>query len=274
MTNPVDPKPFNDQKREASISENTGKEEVINLNSEILYDEKKIDKNLVSYLNPQSFEAEQFKILRTHIFFPLAGKIPRMIAVTSSVPGEGKSFVAANLAVSIAREIDKFVLLIDCDLRKPTIHKYFGFKDNLLGLSDHISQKTPLSSVLLQTAVEKLKILPAGSPIDNPSELLSSDQMAAMLKEVSQRYRDRMIILDTTPVTMTAEAVTLTRLVDGVLLVARHGYTPKSYMEDLVKNIDREKIIGTVLNNVDMRSLNQYEYKKYQKKYYFRDPKE
>ncbi len=238
-----------------------------------LNDENTINKNLVTLLKPQSFEAEQFKILRTHIFFPLSGKIPQSIAVTSAVPGEGKSFVSANLAISIAKEIDKHVLLIDCDLRKPSIHKLFGFKGDIPGLSEHLSRKTDLSTLLLKTKVDKLSILPAGSLVDNASELLASDQMAATLKEVSQRYTDRLIILDTTPLTITAEAVTLTRYVDGILLVTRHGYTLKDHLKEMIKMIDREKIIGAVLNNVDMRALTQYEYKKYVKKYYYNDPK-
>jgi protein-tyrosine kinase len=235
--------------------------------AKILYDENAIDKNLVSHLAPQSFEAEQFKILRTHIFFPLSGKVPRIIAITSAVPEEGKSFVAANFAVSIARELDRSVLLIDCDLRKPSIHKLFGFKNNLPGLSEYLSNNIELSSLLFQTNVPKLTILAGGSPVDNSSELLSSDRMAAMLRKVSQNQGDRFVILDTSPVNITAEAVALSNYVDGILLVTRLGYTPRSHLKELLKVIDREKIIGSVLNHVDMRSFTQYEYKKYRKKY-------
>ncbi|GAG49770.1 unnamed protein product, partial [marine sediment metagenome] len=81
----------------------------------------RIDKNLVSLLNPQSFEAEQFKILRTNLLFPVSGKSPRTILITSAVPNEGKSFVAANLAVSVARHVNWNVLLVDCDLRRPSV---------------------------------------------------------------------------------------------------------------------------------------------------------
>lgn len=278
MIKPVDLKPVIIQNDIDHAIENDGVQKVRGKNYEnkiparsshaVLYDENNIDDNLITFLRPHSFEAEQFKILRTHIFFPLTGKIPRIVAVTSSVPGEGKSFVAANLAVSIAKEIERFVLLIDCDLRRPSVHKYFGFKDDLPGLSEHLSQKTELSRLLLQTCVDKLTLLPAGSMVENPSELLSSEQMVSMLKEVSQRYKDRLIVLDTTPVTITAEAVTLTHYVDGVLLVVRKGYTLKNHLKDLINIIDREKVIGTVLNDVNMGSLNQYEYKKYIKKYY------
>lgn len=275
--------PIEVQNHRNEISENAGSEAISEYESEkktlqnppcnILYDENAISKNLITLFKPQSFETEQFKVLRTYIFFPLSGKIPQSIAVTSAVPGEGKSFVSANLAVSVARGIDKHVLLIDGDLRKPSIHKLFGFKEDIPGLSDLLSQKGDLSSLLLKTKVDNLTILPGGSPVDNVSELLASKQMEAMLKEVSKKYNDRVVILDTTPLTVTAEAVTLTRYVDAILLVTRHGYTLKGHLKEMIKMIDREKIIGTVLNNVDMRSLTQYEYKKFVKKYYYNDSK-
>ena len=235
----------------------------------ILHDDNiSINNNLITLSDPQSFEAEQFKILRTQIYFPLSGKIPRSIAITSAIQGEGKSFVAANTAVSIANDIDKYVLLIDCDLRRPKIHEVFGFKDNVPGLSEYLSGKVELSSVLRQTNVEKLAILPAGVLPFNPSELLSSDRMAAMLEEVSDRYQDRLIILDTPPFGMTAETGVLIRMVDAVLLVVRRGYAPSDLLKDLVKKIGHEKIIGSVFNEVDMKSIAQYGYRKYQKSYY------
>jgi len=97
--------------------------------TDVLYDDNHIDKNMVTLLKPQSFEAEQFKILRTNLLFPSSGKSPRTIMVTSTVPDEGKSMIAANLAVSIAQSIQEFVLLIDCDIRRSCIHTQFGFGD-------------------------------------------------------------------------------------------------------------------------------------------------
>jgi protein-tyrosine kinase len=274
-TKSINPKASVSQIGDTRGSENDRQQEIMPVSAaKVLYDENAINKNLIALLNPQSFEVEQFKILRTHIFFPLSGEVPRMIAITSAVPGEGKSFVSSNLAVSIASDIDKYVLLIDCDLRKPSVHKNFGFKDDVPGLSEYLSHKKDLPSLLVHTMVDKLSILPAGSPVDNPSELLSSDKMEAMLTEVSQRYSDRLVILDTTPLTITAEAVTLSRHVDGVLVVVKQGYTLKDHLREIVKIIDREKIMGIVLNNVDMRSLTQYEYKKYSNKYYYNKPKD
>ena len=227
----------------------------------------RIHPNLVSLLAPQSFEAEQIKLLKAQILYRTAGVIPSPMAVTSALPGEGKSFISANLAVSIAQELDRHVLLIDCDLRKPGIHSLFGFADPP-GLSEHLTQGTALSDLLLRTRERCLSILPAGALPPNPSELLSSRKMADLLIEVSARYKDRVIILDTPPVAMTAEGNTLAQFVEAVLLVVKHNGTPKDQLKELVKRMGTEKILGAVLNNVDKYAQSYGRYRKYQEKYY------
>lgn len=237
--------------------------------TDVLYDDNHIDKNMVTLLKPQSFEAEQFKILRTNLLFPSSGKSPRTIMVTSSVPDEGKSLIAANLAVSIAQSIQEYVLLIDCDIRRPCIHTQFGFGD-VPGLSDHLSKGIPVSSLLLKTKVNKLSILPGGTLHHNPSELVSSQQMSRLLQEVKYRYSDRFIVIDSPPPKLTAETSALSRQVDGVLLVIEYGRTSREMVSDLVKTIGKEKIIGIVLNKLDMRFANYYglgKYKTYSKYY-------
>jgi protein-tyrosine kinase len=229
---------------------------------------KAVDNNLVSLLDPSSFEAEQFKILRTNILYPISGKAPQSVLVSSSVPGEGKSFVAANLAVSIAMEINRYVLLIDCDLRMPAIHRLFGF-GRVPGLSNYLSNGTPVESLLLRTPVDKLTILPAGPVPDNPSELISSNQMSRLLQEVSGRYSDRIIIIDSTPPKITAEAHVLAGQVDGVLLVLKHGSTKKELVAELVQKMGSHKILGAVMNDCDILSSGYYSkaYRKYAGKY-------
>jgi protein-tyrosine kinase len=240
--------------------------------TEVLYDDNHIDKNMVTLLKPQSFEAEQFKILRTNLLFPSSGKSPRTIMVTSAVPDEGKSLIAANLAISIAQSIQEYVLLIDCDIRRPCIHTQFGFGD-VPGLSDHLSQGIPVSSLILKTIVNKLSILPGGTLRHNPSELVSSQRMSKLLQEVKYRYSDRFIVIDSPPPKLTAEASALSRQVDGVLLVIEYGRTSRDMVSDLVNIIGKEKIIGIVFNKLDMRfaqyyGLGKYKtYSKYYKKY-------
>jgi protein-tyrosine kinase len=142
-----------------------------------------IDPNLVVYHDPASMEAEIFKILRNNILFPKEGEPPPSIMVTSAVPGDGKSFVAANLAISIAQGVAEHVLLMDCDMRRSSIHRQFGFDDNVPGLSEYLSNGVDLPSLLKKTVVDKLTILPGGSTPANPSELLSSQGMKLLLEQ-------------------------------------------------------------------------------------------
>ncbi len=227
----------------------------------VKYARREIEKDLVTLMNPHSFEAEQFKILRTNLLFAESGKTPRSVMVTSAAPGEGKSFVAANLAVSVAQHVNWNVLLIDCDLRRPNIHRQFGFQ-NVSGLSDYLANGTALEPLLRKTGVENLTILPAGPLPDNPSELLSSKRMAALLDEVANRYKDRLIILDSPPPRLTAESGALARYVDGILLVVKYGKTPKDSVTDLIDKLGRKKIIGAVVNNFDAGAS------RYNRKYY------
>jgi len=218
---------------------------------------EKMDPNLVSYYNPQSFEAEQFKILRSNLLFPVSGKPPRSVMVTSPMPGEGKSFVAANLAISVAVNINRHVLLMDCDLRRPSIHTRFGFSD-VPGLSDHLANGVSLSDLLIRTSIDKLTILPGGRPPDNPSELLSSERMSELLAEATERYQDRLIILDSPPPTLTAETSVLARWVDGVVIVIKHHKTTREGVADVIEKMGKDKILGAVINNFEVYSSRYY----------------
>jgi exopolysaccharide/PEP-CTERM locus tyrosine autokinase len=224
------------------------------------WDESAIDRNLVALNDPHSFEAEQFKILRTNILFPLAGKPPRSILLTSTAPEEGKTFAAANLAISIALNINRYVLLIDADLRWPRMHSRFGFPSSP-GLSNYLAEGRPLSSLLLHTKVEKLTLLPAGPPPNNPSELISSERMANLLTEVTARYPDRLIVIDTPPPAMAAETAVLARQVDGIIVVVRYGSTRREALSDLINQLGEKKILGSIVNRVETAHSRYYGYK-------------
>ena len=204
---------------------------------------------LITASNPNSLASEQFRLLKNNILFPEKGNPPKTIMVTSASPHEGKSFVAANLAVSMAQSIDEYVLLMDCDLRAPTIHTFFGYDGTKEpGLSDYLANKIPLSSVLKKASVNKLTLLPAGQIPPNPSELLSSDQMRRLLHEVKLRYNDRYIIIDTSPPYLTSETNAIARFVDGIILVVRQGKTRTKEIVDILDIYGREKVLGVVTN--------------------------
>jgi len=206
-----------------------------------------IDPMLVAALNPQSIESEQFRQLKNSILFPEKGNVPKCIMITSTSPGEGKSFVAANLAISLSQSIDEYVLLMDCDLRAPRIQSMFGYS-NMQGLSEYLTKAKSLSSLLVKTFLDKLTILPAGEIPPNPSELLSSEQMRRLIHEVRLRYTDRYIIIDTPPPYLTSETSVISRQVDGIVIVIRQGETRKKDILDIIDIYGKEKILGVVYN--------------------------
>lgn len=203
--------------------------------------------DLISVQKPHSMEAEQFRVLKNSLLFLESGDPPRSIMVTSTSHGEGKSFVASNLAVAIASSIDDHVLLVDCDLHKPTVHSMFGLA-NKKGLSNYLTQGGPLSSFMVKTFLEKLTVIPGGTRPSNPSELISSEQMRRLIEEVEVRYNDRYILLDAPPPLITSETNALAKHVDGILLVVKHGHTQKDRIQDIIDLYGREKILGVVYN--------------------------
>ena len=218
-----------------------------------------ISPSVVAYSKPHSPEAEQFRMLKTAILFPDKGAPPRIIMVTSSVSGEGKSFVAANLAVSMAGSIDEYVLLMDCDLRRPSLHTLFGFPEHTTGLTEYLTKGVPLSQTLQKTKIDKLTLLPSGVPPVNPSELISSEQMRQLLKEARERYTDRYIIIDSPPPYVTAEANALAHQVDAIVIVVKTGGTRKAALKDLVETYGRKKILGVVKNYSQRKRIYGYE---------------
>ena len=223
---------------------------------------RSLDESLVTLLSPQSYEAEHFRMLKTCILYPPSGKPPRSVLITSVGQGDGKSFVAANLAISVAQNLSSSVLLIDCDLRKPSIHRLFGF-GKVPGLTEYLGEGKTFQSLLQKTDVDQLYILPAGNTPKNPSELLSSPRMASLMKELHLRYGDLFVVLDSPPSTITAEPSVLAKLVNGILMVVRCGKTRLSDFQMAVDKLGKEKFIGSVINSYEHSLREYYEYRKY-----------
>jgi exopolysaccharide/PEP-CTERM locus tyrosine autokinase len=219
---------------------------------------------LVVLSAPDSADAENFKILRAQILFPKTGSKPRSILVTSAIPGEGKTFVAANLAASIAIGVNEHVLLVDCDLRRPSLHLMFGYA-NARGLRDYLMGQARLEDLIIRTPMDKLSILPAGNSTRDAAELLSSSRMRDFLAEVKDRYDDRYIVLDGTPSEVTAEASVLSQNVDGVLYVVRAQRAPRALIKRSIQNLSKGRIIGIAFNGYEGSHRH---YTKYYKKYY------
>ena len=222
------------------------------------------DPKLVVCSAPGSLEADNFKVLKGRILFSDEKSTPRTILVTSTFPSEGKTFVAANLAVSLAQGLNVHALLIDCDFRRPRVHKMLGYS-NEKGLHDYLTDNRELQDLLIRTDVEKLSLLTAGSASKNPSELLSSKMMKDLFEELKSRYNDRYIVIDTAPAHVVSEINILSRYVDGIIFVVMAGKTPIQVAKKCIENLGKEKIIGIVFNG-HKKAYNSYD--KYYKNYY------
>lgn len=209
--------------------------------------------------------AEAFRSLRTSVLLSHAERPPRTILFTSSSPGEGKTTTAVNTAISLAQTGAK-VILVDGDLRRPGLHKMLSMK-NQPGLSTYLTRAISLDSVIESNQIEHLSVIPSGPIPPNPSELLSSGKMREAIKLLSQEYE--FVILDSPPVS-TPDALILSTLVDGVILVIRCGETPRELVHRARQSLDdvNAKIFGVVLNCVD---VNQDGYYYYYYRYYYVD---
>ncbi len=211
---------------------------------------------LVSLIQPGSLAAEQFRKLRTYLLrFKIHGA-PKTIMVTSATSGEGKTFVSANLAISISHELHTHALLVDCDLRNPSLAQRLGLQSGK-GLSDYLAGDGNASELFMKTKVEKLNLLSGGTIQDNPAELIGSKKMEALIQELRSRYPDRYVVFDSTPLLATAEPEVLAKFVDGIIIVVRAGVTPRETVKQAIANVDKRKIIGFVLNDLEFKSHGQ-----------------
>lgn len=215
-------------------------------------------RQLIAKINPNSPISEQYRTIRTNLQFASVDKELGSILVTSAAPSEGKSLTVANLAVVYAQQ-GKKILLIDADLRKPTVHYTFRL-DNLTGLSTVLVGEEEFTEVIQDSDIENLSVLTSGPIPPNPSELLGSKRMEQFLEDASQFYD--VIIIDSPPVLAVADAQILANVVDGSLLVVRSGQTEYEAAEKAKEALERttSKLLGAVLNDREKKGSNSYYY--------------
>ncbi len=220
--------------------------------------------DLVTISAPKSTASESYRGIRTSLLFTAAETSPHTIMVTSAAPSEGKTITSANIAVTMAQAGNK-VLVLDCDLRRPKMHRIFNVARDR-GVSNVLAGNCQLEEVILKTSIPGIDIIASGPVPPNPSEMLGSKQMTQLLESVRGKY-DR-IIVDSPPVTAVTDAVILSRMVDGVILVVRaaetHGEIVKNGLQLLQSAQCR--ILGAVLNGVNMGRDSYYYYQYY---YYY-----
>ena len=205
-----------------------------------------LDPRLVAAGASQSLAAEQYRSLRTRVARAENGRMFRTIIITSPNKGDGKSLTAANLALTMAQEFQQRVLLVDADLRRPSIHRLFGIADTP-GLSDVLMGAATIDDALVTIPDHHLTVVPSGLVPTHPAELLGSAAMRRMLDTLRTRF-DR-ILVDMPPVAPLADVAIASPMVDGILMIVRAGVTPKPAIERALSGLDMSKVLGLVLND-------------------------
>ncbi len=230
---------------------------------------------LVTQSRPRSQMAESYRALRTSLLLTFAGGPPKVILITSALPEEGKTTTSINSAIVLAQKGTR-VLLIDADLRRPSIHKALGMAPKF-GLSNVLTGSSTLQDAIVpSTVLPDLFILPAGTPPPNPAELLASNNMKAVLDQLRKQYDH--IVIDTPPTLSVTDAVVMSTSADAVVLVIRSGHTTKPalrHARDILLQVNA-RVCGVLVNAVDLSSPEyyyRYEYQgKYGHRYYQEDP--
>lgn len=199
--------------------------------------------------------AESFRRIKRQILANVTrssgGSPSNLVLVTSSLPGEGKTFCAVNLAISMALEMNRTVLLVDADVAKPSIPKFLGFRSERGLLDVLLDRQIDLSDVLCKVDIGKLTILPAGTAHPHATELLASDAMRTLLQEMAERYHDRIIIFDSPPLLAASEAAVLASQMGQIVMVVEAGKTSEAELKAALGRIETSNVTGLVLNKGD-----------------------
>ena len=221
-----------------------------------------MNKELLFYNNPKGLFSESIRTLRTNLQFSLAANEANMVMITSSVPGEGKSFISANLGIAFSMTNLK-VLLVDCDMRKGRLHNIFKV-DNEIGLSNLLLDDIKnYKKYIKKTEIENVSILPIGIIPPNPSELLNSEKFKNLLDILKENYD--LVILDTPPIGSVADSLIIAKYVDEAVIVTSHKSTPMEELNETKKALESTgvKIAGVIINKLRTKKSSRYNYDKY-----------
>lgn len=208
-------------------------------------------KNRIVAFNKNNHLSLGFDILRTQVIEKMLKNGWRTLAITSPVPACGKTMVSINLAMSIAHHTDKTAMLVDFDLRRPSVAKYLGINSGST-LNDVLSGDATISEALVNPGLDRLVVLPTAMPIKHSSEVLSSKKITNLITEFRERYAERIVIFDLPPLLATDDAMIMLSQVDCVLVVVGNGMVSKTDLEESMRYVDQDKLLGTVLNKEKM----------------------
>jgi len=199
---------------------------------------------------PQHELKDSYRMLRTRVLQSMRSNGWNSLAITGPASGCGKTLTAINLAVSLAMEVTNTVLLLDLDLRKPSISRYFEYEPEY-GISDYLLNDVPINEIMFSPGIERLVVVPGREGIPNSSEMLRSPKMLALVDEVKTRYPDRLIVVDLPPILAADDALAFSPYIDSMLLVAEDGSTRAEHLQRSLEVLKNANIMGTVLNKAD-----------------------
>lgn len=206
-----------------------------------------LDENRIIAHKTRDKNADNFRFLRTQVLQQMKAHDLQTLAVTSPRYGDGKTTTAVNLAVSVSQDLKQTVLLVDLDLRQPSLAEYLDLPPKV-GLTDYLQDKASVQDCLVKMPFERIRLFPAGKPIDQSSEIIGSPQMEKLATELKGRYDDRLIIYDMPPLLEQDDPLAFINNVDGFLMVVREGETTVSELERSIYILEEANVLGTVLN--------------------------
>ncbi len=221
--------------------------------SRVALQEDVLRKNRVLFGDQMESAVMAYNMLRTQVYKKMTANGWTTLGVTSANKAEGKSLTAVNLALSLSRSVQQNVILIDMDLRRPSIHKKLNISPTY-GLSDYYTQRTPLSSILFQPEHSNLVIAPGRESLEDASERLASARTAELFHELRQMYPSRIVVLDLPPVLLVDDVMVLNDHIDAVLVVVSEGSSKKEELVQALDLLEGSEVIGTVLNNSRTKS--------------------
>ena len=205
-----------------------------------------------------------YSVLRTKVAHSMRDNGWQSLAITSPTAGAGKSVTAINLAISLAREVDRSVLLVDLDLRRPRLRGYFT-DQHMPGISDFLKGEAEIHRLLVNPGIERLVILPGNEPMRNAAEMLSSPKMADLVDELRGRYPDRLVLFDMPPVLLCDDVLAFSPYFQAALLVVEEGVTSREELQQALGLLDKTHVVGTVVNKsrAPVNDPNLYGYAQY-----------
>lgn len=206
-----------------------------------------LERNRILLGSSDSKMVDCYSLLRTQILQRTREQGHNVIMLTSALPNEGVTVTSINLAISIAKELDQYCMLVDTHLRRAVIDDLMGFPA-VKGLSDYLLHDTPIYDLTIRAGLDKLTILPAGDPITGSTEILGSPKMLTLVEEMKERYPDRYVIFNCPPLLTSPDALVFSSYVDAIVLVVEAGRTKKEQVYKALELLEGRNVLGTVFN--------------------------